>query len=560
MVKVSFWIATFSILFSANGVALDGAAQASMSVTSTAKMRRASAPAEGSAKTPGEESPNAIGAEESAKTTAEESTKTNLVEEKLKEVGSLEKQNATVEEQQKEAADQAKAEDMKVFKIADRDGNGFIDAKEMTNLMVHAGLPPNLLTWAAFDHDKDDRLSPDEFLQAGPAVSAAFKHLQAAHNYRITKDRQIFHSFDKDHSGFLDRTEMAAVEQAVGLQPGKLNWPLFDQNNDGLLSEGEFLAAGPAVAAAIAEHVRNAGSTAETQKADQDRPDQAKPKPSKAGVNGGDDLGDLPEHPPPQSKDSNPELDIPEGNSDDASQLPQQTNSNPDDKSDDATPKAAQEDKKGSSSTSSSSSSKKSSSSSSTKKGKDGQKEGDDYPKEKKDGKGSSSSSSSESDKKSSSSSGKESQKHKKRDAGPAEASKESSSSSKESHGKGKADTGSSSSSSSSSSKKSSSSSSKKSHGKADTDAAAQQSDAGSQKQERSPNMDPGPNSALSGTPSPPPLDDAPSPAPFDGDDERKLMAPRQAQSPSDGKDGNGDGGGSDKSNQSGGGNKGDGR
>merc|ERR1711904_260358 len=120
-------------------------------------------------------------------------------------------------------------------------------------LMSHTGIPANLFNWKAFDHDNDDKLSPPEFLEAGPAVAVAFRQIKEAHQFRINEDLKIFRGFDSDRSGDLNGTEMSVVEHAIGLEPGKLNWRLFDHDGDGQLSEAEFVDAGPTVAAAMAE-------------------------------------------------------------------------------------------------------------------------------------------------------------------------------------------------------------------------------------------------------------------------------------------------------------------
>merc|ERR1719272_2459095 len=51
------------------------------------------------------------------------------------------------------------------------DKSSFLEEGEMEGLLHQLRVDPKKLNWHGFDHDKDGRLSADEFLESGPALA-----------------------------------------------------------------------------------------------------------------------------------------------------------------------------------------------------------------------------------------------------------------------------------------------------------------------------------------------------------------------------------------------------
>lgn len=134
----------------------------------------------------------------------------------------------------------AEAEDRKIFKQYDSNGNHFLEPGEIHDLLEKAGLKDQDFDWWPFDVDRDGLLSEKEFLSAGPAALEALEPAM-----------QVFKHADSDGSSLLEAHEVDALQKGLGITPGAVNWVSFDHDGDDRLSMDEFRAAAPSVDAAI---------------------------------------------------------------------------------------------------------------------------------------------------------------------------------------------------------------------------------------------------------------------------------------------------------------------
>lgn len=146
----------------------------------------------------------------------------------------------------------AETQDAHIFRLADTNQNGFLEESEMDELNNRAGLSG--FKWKIFDEDKDNRLSPAEFVKSGPAASQfgearrmeqLLQEVSTRTKEGDDEDRKVFKKADTDGSSFLEENEIDALlkKTNVGLP---FDWRKFDHDHDGRLNETEFLEGGPA--------------------------------------------------------------------------------------------------------------------------------------------------------------------------------------------------------------------------------------------------------------------------------------------------------------------------
>lgn len=149
-------------------------------------------------------------------------------------------------------------EDIALFKKADVDGSSLLEAGEVDALLAQTPLAPGSFDWHKYDFDGNGALSQGEFLAAGDAVLQQVKHqhqvaLEAQQQASlleqeaISSEMQVFNDADKNHDGFLEQSEMDALNGRAGLTG--FDWKVFDSDKDNRLNETEFLKSGPVAAA-----------------------------------------------------------------------------------------------------------------------------------------------------------------------------------------------------------------------------------------------------------------------------------------------------------------------
>lgn len=136
-------------------------------------------------------------------------------------------------------------------------GGSLMEIGEVQNIMERAGLAPGVVDWASFDHDGDGKLSPIELGAAAQVANEAGvpEKLISLRDAELVKqredsDREIFLQADIDGSSLLEQGEIHALLNDTPLA-GQFDWRSFDNDQDGSLSEREFVAAGPAAAHAL---------------------------------------------------------------------------------------------------------------------------------------------------------------------------------------------------------------------------------------------------------------------------------------------------------------------
>lgn len=131
---------------------------------------------------------------------------------------------------------------LKDFKSYDSDTSGALDSVEASNIMKGVGLQED--SWRKFDMDGDGKLSEDEF---NKDLAALTKDTLSA-NPGADQDHALFQHADLDSSSFLEESEVnSLLSQIPAFHDHPFEWRKFDRDQDGRLSEPEFLLAGPAV-------------------------------------------------------------------------------------------------------------------------------------------------------------------------------------------------------------------------------------------------------------------------------------------------------------------------
>lgn len=161
--------------------------------------------------------------------------------------------------------------DSKFFDDADINKDKVLDDSEMGSVVSKMGLDKTNFDWHAFDHDKDGALKKDEFFQAGPAAAAAANAASTPNFYQqeggfgkslleiqeflrngegelsdeaeameglLHRVNEDFESYDADHSGFLEESEVEKFGEDVGF-PKNFDWRIFDTDNDFRLNRDE---------------------------------------------------------------------------------------------------------------------------------------------------------------------------------------------------------------------------------------------------------------------------------------------------------------------------------
>eukprot|EP00746_Dinoflagellata_sp_MGD_P163382 gnl/MRDRNA2_/MRDRNA2_91377_c0_seq1.p1 gnl/MRDRNA2_/MRDRNA2_91377_c0~~gnl/MRDRNA2_/MRDRNA2_91377_c0_seq1.p1 ORF type:complete len:857 (+),score=263.43 gnl/MRDRNA2_/MRDRNA2_91377_c0_seq1:110-2680(+) len=138
-----------------------------------------------------------------------------------------------------------------IFKRADEDGTGFLEAPEVDKLFQAAGIPSDFLNWRSFDHDRDSKLNLAEFYEVDQAIqrNPPPETQEQANTGAPANPDEVFQGTDKDGSGFLEAAEMDHLIQGAGIPSSIFNWRAFDHDGDGKLNKAEFYEADRAVLA-----------------------------------------------------------------------------------------------------------------------------------------------------------------------------------------------------------------------------------------------------------------------------------------------------------------------
>jgi len=170
-------------------------------------------------------------------------------------LGAEEQQTQAIEKDT--AAWNWKAESDRIFKLADKDGNGFIDMAELANVRNSNDYAEVMM--GVVDENKDGKLSLEEWSAYVQGIfdkkEAACKGVLKLYEVQISQTKEIkletsewalqdeairiFNLADKDHSGFIDLAELANVRNSAEYAETMMG--VLDENKDSKLSLAEWI-------------------------------------------------------------------------------------------------------------------------------------------------------------------------------------------------------------------------------------------------------------------------------------------------------------------------------
>eukprot|EP00930_Biecheleria_cincta_P086220 TRINITY_DN75549_c0_g1_i1.p1 TRINITY_DN75549_c0_g1~~TRINITY_DN75549_c0_g1_i1.p1 ORF type:complete len:270 (-),score=43.56 TRINITY_DN75549_c0_g1_i1:94-867(-) len=168
-------------------------------------------------------------------------------------------QTATGRSRSNEDAAEEKARSQ--FKRWDTDGSGYLDEREMRQVLIKMGLKGSdiMAIFKTIDADSNGRISYEEFIDwtrsdqedgYRAVVSGRYQHEQKQAAVQADKDEdrehvlRTFKRWDADGSGKLDRREFQKALSAASLRPAAIDqmWTLADKDHNGLVDISEFVA------------------------------------------------------------------------------------------------------------------------------------------------------------------------------------------------------------------------------------------------------------------------------------------------------------------------------